>query len=210
LRESRFRGLKGKLYENGIRVPGIIEWPAGIPAPRVVTVNVVTADILPTLCQLTGATPPAIPLDGINLVPHWHGKKKQRNEAIKFWSFQADYDKSAKPYIDLELQKGTTPTVKEKDGLLTRTFKNFHHPEIRKQDFTGPRAILTDDYKLVIDGEKKTGVELFDLKKDPGEKNNLAEARPDIVQTLSKQLYDWQGSVLNSLTGQDYRDTGTE
>jgi hypothetical protein len=48
------------------------------------------------------------------------------------------------------------------------------------------------------------------LKKDPGEKNNLAEARPDIVQTLSKQLYDWQGSVLNSLTGQDYRDTGTE
>ncbi|MDO7682997.1 MAG: hypothetical protein MUQ52_10980 [Pirellulales bacterium] len=61
-----------------------------------------------------------------------------------------------------------------------------------------------------MDGEKKTGVELFDLKKDPGEKNNLAEARPDIVQTLSKQLYDWQGSVLNSLTGQDYRDTGTE
>ena len=205
LRESRFRGLKGKLYENGIRVPGIIEWPAGISEPRVVTVNAVTADILPTLCQLTGATPPDVPLDGINLVPHWQGTKNERGEAIKFWSFKADYDKSAKPYIDPELQKGTTPTVKEKDGLLTRTFKNFHHPKIREQDFTGARAILTDDYKLVIDGEKKTGVELFDLKKDPSEENNLAEVHPDIVQTLSKQLHDWQSSVLNSLMEQDYK-----
>ena len=95
--------------------------------------------------------------------------------------------------------------MKEKDGLLTRTFKNFHHPKIREQDFTGARAILTDDYKLVIDGEKKTGVELFDLKKDPGEENNLAKVHPDIVQTLSKQLYDWQSSVLNSLMEQDYK-----
>ena len=63
---------------------------------------------------------------------------------------------------------------------------------------------------LIIDGEKKTGVELFDLKKDPSEENNLAEVHPDIVQTLSKQLYDWQRSVLNSLMEQDYRDTGTQ
>ncbi|MDP6357648.1 MAG: sulfatase-like hydrolase/transferase, partial [Planctomycetota bacterium] len=34
LRESQFRGLKGKVYENGIRVPGVIEWPKGIPKPR--------------------------------------------------------------------------------------------------------------------------------------------------------------------------------
>ncbi|MDB4587480.1 hypothetical protein N9114_06985, partial [Akkermansiaceae bacterium] len=72
-------------------------------------------------------------------------------------------------------------------------------------DFIGPRAILSDDYKLVIDGDKGTGVELFDLKKDLGEKNNLAEAHPDIVEKLSKQLRDWQGSVMNSLMGRDYK-----
>jgi hypothetical protein len=69
----------------------------------------------------------------------------------------------------------------------------------------GPRAILSNDFKLVIDGDKGTGVELFDLKKDIGEQNNLAEAHPDIVEQLSKQLRDWQGSVMNSLMGRDYK-----
>ena len=206
LRESRFRGLKGKLYENGIRVPGVIEWPAGIPEPRVSTVNAVTSEILPTLCQLAGATTPDVPLDGINLMPLLNGKMNERGEPIKFWYFRGDHEteRSAKPYLDPELQKGTTPLVKQMSGLLTRNFKNFHHPEIRKQDFQGARAILTDDYKLVIDGDQATGIELFDLNKDPGEKNNLALAHPDIVKRLSGQLRDWQGSVLNSLMGRDY------
>ena len=69
----------------------------------------------------------------------------------------------------------------------------------------GPRAILSDDFKLVIDGDKGTGVELFDLKKDIGEQKNLAEVHPDIVEQLSKQLRDWQGSVMNSLMGRDYK-----
>jgi arylsulfatase A-like enzyme len=76
---------------------------------------------------------------------------------------------------------------------------------MREKDFLGPRAILKDDYKLVIDGEKGTEVELFDLKKDPGEKNNIAGAHPDIVEQLSKQLRDWQGGVMNSLMGRDYK-----
>ena len=69
LRESRYRGLKGKVYENGIRVPAVIEWPAGIPKPQVSTVSTVISDILPTLCKLAGTDVPEVPLDGIDLVP---------------------------------------------------------------------------------------------------------------------------------------------
>ncbi|MFT5107552.1 MAG: arylsulfatase A-like enzyme [Pseudoalteromonas tetraodonis] len=207
LTESQFRGLKGKVYENGIRVPGVIEWPKGIPKPRSSTVNAVTSDILPTLCALAGAKTPDVPLDGIDLVPLLNGKMTTRGEAIEFWNFRGSrVDKgSPKPYIEPELQKGTTPLAKKMGGLFTRNFRNDHHPEIREKDFLGPRAILTDDYKLVIDGDKGTGVELFDLKKDLGEKNNIAEAHPDIVEQLSKQLRDWQGGVMNSLMGRDYK-----
>jgi arylsulfatase A-like enzyme len=194
------------VYENGVRVPGVIEWPAGIPTPRVSTVSGVTSDILPTLCSLAGAKIPSVPLDGIDLVPLLNGDMKMRPEPIEFWYFQANKEaqQTMKPYIDPELQKGTTPLVKQSKGLYTRNFINYHHPKITENDFRGSRAIIWGDYKLVIDGDKDTGVELFDLKKDHGERNNLAKSHPDIVKKLSKQLRRWQESVMNSLMGRDY------
>ena len=204
LRESQFRGQKGKLYENGIRVPGLIEWPNGIPKPKVSTVSTVTSDMLPTLCALAGAKTPNIPLDGINLVPLLNGTMKKRESPIMFWSFRTQGEKTAKPYIAPDLQEGTTPLVKQMGGLFTRNFKNYHHPEIRETDFLGARAILVDDYKLVIDGDRNSGIELFDLKQDVGETNNLADTRPDLVGPLSTQLRQWQESVLNSLMERDY------
>jgi len=44
-----FRGQKGTVYEGGIRVPGIIEWPQRIAQPRVTKLNAVTSDMFPTL-----------------------------------------------------------------------------------------------------------------------------------------------------------------
>tara|TARA_R110002096_G_scaffold3092_3_gene15743 strand:- start:234 stop:1742 length:1509 start_codon:yes stop_codon:yes gene_type:complete len=206
LRESQFRGLKGKVYENGIRVPGVIEWPAGIPVPRVSTVNAVTSDMLPTVCALAGVETPEVPLDGINLVPLLTGEMKERGEAIEFWNFPVSgRNETGKPYLDPELQKGTTPLAKQMGGLFTRNFRNDHHPGVTESDFSGERAILTDNFKLVLNGDKGTGVELFDLKKDIGETNNLADTHPDIVERLSRQLREWQESVMKSLMEQDYQ-----
>ncbi|MDA0195656.1 MAG: hypothetical protein O2887_11785 [Bacteroidetes bacterium] len=47
--------------------------------------------------------------------------------------------------------------------------------------------------------------ELFDLRKDPAERNNVIISNPEIVQIQMKQLKDWQQSVLESLTDGDYR-----
>ena len=205
LRESRFRGLKGKVYENGIRVPAVIEWPAGIPKPLVSSVSTVTSDILPTLCKLAGATLPDVPLDGIDLVPMLAGEMKQRATPIAIWNFSVETSQGGKPYIDPELQKGTTPLVKKMRGLFTRNFRNDHHSKISKGNFNGARAIISGDHKLVIDGDKNTGVELFNLKEDSAETNNLAKSQADLAKKLQLQLRDWQTSVLKSLMEADYK-----
>ena len=205
LRESRYRGLKGKVYENGIRVPAVIEWPAGIPNPQVSTVSTVTSDILPTLCKLAGTDFPQVPLDGIDLVPLLHGKMKHREKPIAFWNFPVETSQGGKPYIDPELQKGTTPLVKQMRGLFTRNFRNEHHSKITQENFNGARAIISGDFKLVIDGEKNTGVELFDLRNDLAESKNLAEIQPAMVEKLKKEMRDWQASVLNSLMEANYK-----
>ncbi len=206
---SPFRGQKGQMYEGGTRVPGVIEWPARIPKPRVTKVNTVTSDMLPTICALVDRPLGDRPLDGINLAPLIDGRMTERPTPICFWSYAANRKtaRAPKPYIDPELQVGTTPLVKLMDGRPTRTFRNFHHPSITEQDYSGPRAILENHYKLVINGQQRdeSVKELFNLHSDPAEKTNLVESHPEIAKKLDQQLRDWQQSVLNSLTGTDYR-----
>ncbi len=202
-----FRGWKGSIYEGGIRVPGVIEWPGGLPRPRVTDVNTVTSDMLPTVCELAGALLPDRPLDGISLVPLFDGRMTERPRPIGFWNARARPSGATRgaSYIDPELQKGTTPLVKlGPDGASTRNFSNFRHPDIREEDFGGARAFLDNRYKLVMEGRSGSGKELFDVRKDPAETNNLIATHPEVAQRLEQQLRAWQQSVLESLTGADY------
>jgi arylsulfatase len=203
---SPFRGQKGTMYEGGVRVPGIIEWPERIPTPRVSNVNTVTSDMLPTICDVLGLPLPNRPLDGISLKSLIDGTMMERPSPICFWSFNTRPESDQTPYIASRLQQGTTPLVKQMDGRFTRNFTNFQHKKIVMEDYEGPRAILDNRYKLVVDGEAgNPEKELFDLQNDPAEKQNLINSKPEIAKKLDGQLHDWQQSVLKSLTGADYK-----
>lgn len=206
---SPFRGHKAQVYEGGIRVPSVIEWPQGIPKPRATDVNAVTSDILPTICDLLNVPLPGRPLDGVSLKPLIEGDMNERPRPIGFWEYDTKQllERSPKPYIAQKLQEGTTPLVKMMGDRFTRNFRNVHHPGITEHDFAGARAILDNRYKLVVDarGGRKLSKELFDVREDPAEQNNLIEAKPEVAQDLERQLREWQQSVLNSLTGADYR-----
>jgi arylsulfatase A-like enzyme len=201
-----FRGRKGTVYEGGIRVPGVIEWPAKIDRPRVSDVAAVTSDLLPTLCDLAGVPPPRRPLDGLSLRPLLEGRMTGRPAPVAFWDGAIARRPDAAPYIDPRLQEGTTPLVKlGPGGIATRNFQNFRHPDVREADFAGARALIDGRYKLVLDGASGTGRELFDLQRDPGETANLADAHPQVAARMEATLRTWQESVLTSLTGADYR-----
>ena len=57
-------GGKGSCEEGGVRVPGIMRWPARIRPGRVVSEPVGTVDLFPTLVALTGAKLPNRHYDG--------------------------------------------------------------------------------------------------------------------------------------------------
>lgn len=90
------------------------------------------------------------------------------------------------------------------EGKYTRSFRNFHHQNITEDDYSGSRAILDNQYKLIIDGETGSDRELFDVVNDPGEQHNLIDTQPEIAEKLEQELIKWQHSVLQSLTGVDY------
>lgn len=202
------RGTKAQVYEGGILVPGLIEWPARIPRPLAVDFRATTSDLLPTLSALAGQPLPSRPLDGVDLTAVFAGKLKERSIPLYFWEYNTARLNQAKPqpYLDPRLQTGTTPLVKLQGGKATRDFTNYRHPAITEADFLGPRAIIDGDFKLVVHELKNDQIrrELFNLKADPAEKNNLFDQDPTTARKLQTKLREWQQSVLQSLSGADY------
>jgi len=70
-----WRGLKGDMFEGGIRVPFLLSWPAVLPRGKVYNPQVSSLDIFPTAAAAAGV-PPHEKLDGVNLVPFLTGEKE--------------------------------------------------------------------------------------------------------------------------------------
>lgn len=80
------RGRKHSLFEGGIRVPGLLEWPARLRTPRSTSVPCSTSDYFPTILDALGlpASARTKPFDGVSLLPLIDGKAKSRSSPIAF------------------------------------------------------------------------------------------------------------------------------
>ena len=80
------RGRKRSLLEGGIRVPGIVEWPAKINAGTQVNIPCFTSDYFPTIAHVLGIDLKKYqrPYDGENLQPYWNQQKQKRSQALVF------------------------------------------------------------------------------------------------------------------------------
>lgn len=86
-----FRGVKGTLYEGGIRVPFIAHWPGNIPAGQLDETTVMSmADFLPTFAELLNLEIPEHARDqisGESLAPAFRGQPTVRQNPI-FWEYR--------------------------------------------------------------------------------------------------------------------------
>ncbi len=81
-----YRGYKRDLYEGGIREPMIACWPSVIQAGRTTDLPSAFWDVLPTFCEMTGATIPE-GLDGISFLPELKGEKQEKAHDFFYWEF---------------------------------------------------------------------------------------------------------------------------
>jgi arylsulfatase A-like enzyme len=79
------RGNKGNVFEGGIRVPGIIEWPAVIQ-PRVTSYPACVMDLFPTVADIVGLPDGVMikPVDGLSLKPLFTRELGERRAPIGF------------------------------------------------------------------------------------------------------------------------------
>lgn len=81
------RGVKGSLYEGGVRVPTCMRWPGMIAAGTKSLTPITSVDFLPTFAELAGVSLPAgQPVDGESFAPLIKGRPAFDDRAI-FWHY---------------------------------------------------------------------------------------------------------------------------
>jgi arylsulfatase A-like enzyme len=202
------RGAKGQVYEGGLLVPALLEWPARYPKPRAVDVPCVTSDIYPTVLEWAGARAGRQPpLDGVSLVPVLDGRAASRGKPIGFWDHPTPgVGTPSKAWMDelLAGQKaGREPADPKKlfsdAGTIARKYPT--------DTFPGHAAWLDGSWKLHrVEGPEGAGVrwELYDLAADPTESRDLLAGEPGRAAAMKRGLTAWLGSVVRSLNGEDY------
>jgi arylsulfatase A-like enzyme len=205
------RGNKGQVYDGGLLVPAILEWPARIPAPRQTSAHCNTCDIYPTLLDIAGVSVPDQPvLDGVSLLPLIDRQRDTRPQPMGFWDYPiAGIGTPSAKWMGelLQAQQSGGDLEPHESSLRAGQLPDTPYP---LDSFPGHAAWLDGDWKLHRIENKQGRVvwELYNLAADPAEKENLVEASASHAATMQAALEAWLQSVVRSLNGEDYAPRG--
>ncbi len=174
-------GLKGTVYENGIRVPCFMRWPAGFKAPATVTRLAAHIDVLPTVLEACGVAPagggPAI--DGRSLLPLLRDPAAAWPDRTLFFQ----WDSGQAP------RRGHAYTVLTERWKLVQSCGMDAPNQKHIRDRYAELCRLQGRGERSIEGSPR--FELYDIAADPGETNDVAAAHPEIVEAMRKQYDAW-------------------
>lgn len=202
------RGFKGQIYEGGLAVPALMEWPATLREPKVIKVPCVTSDIYPTVLAVAGVKmEKQPPLDGVDLMPVLTGTEQERARPIGFWDAgERGLSVHSKEWMQ-ELLAAQAKGEEPNDPAQVRPDAGVIGAPVSLTEFPGHAAWLDWPWKLHrIESKKNHEVkwELYNLVTDPDESTVLLAEQPERVPEMQKSLEDWLESVARSLNGEDY------
>ncbi|MBS0010530.1 MAG: sulfatase [Bacteroidales bacterium] len=168
---------KGTSMEGGVREPCIIQWPAVIPAGTVTNSLASTIDILPTLADITGTQLPDHKIDGVSILPLLRGEK----DAEPRKSFYYYYHNNSLEGVRMGSWKLVFP----------HTHRSYEKVLPGNDGFPGPYSQGRAEYAL------------YDLRRDPGERYDVKEQYPEIVQELEELAEEARADMGDDLTGRE-------
>ncbi|BDD07385.1 sulfatase-like hydrolase/transferase [Aureibacter tunicatorum] len=89
---SGLKGRKKSLHEGGVRVPGLMVWPARIKERKVINTPMSTLDYYPTICDILNIKSSKIiyPLDGVSMMDYIDSSGEDREKPIGFQSIRGE------------------------------------------------------------------------------------------------------------------------
>jgi len=177
-------GLKGTVYENGIRVPCFMRWPAGFKSPATVARIAAHIDVLPTMLEVCGVAAPAHPpLDGVSLLPLLRNPSAAWPERALFFQ----WDSGQRP------RRGSAYAVLTERWKLVQPCGMDLPQQQHIRDRYAELCRIQGRGARSIDGPPR--FELYDVAADPGETRDFAAEHPDVVTTLRSKYEAWFDEV---------------
>jgi arylsulfatase len=166
---------KGTSWEGGQREPCIMRWPGIIPEGTICNKLASTIDILPTLAAITGARLPDHKIDGVNILSLMKGDKDANPREMFYYYYRKN---------SLEaVRKGHWKLV------LPHSYRSYVGVPAGHDGFPGPYA------------HDSTGLALYNLRRDPGERYNVIEQHPEVVKEIMVEVKKAREDLGDELTG---------
>lgn len=161
------RAGKHSLYEGGIRVPLIAWGPGVVKADRRAVADRPwgSVDLLPTLADIAGVTPPA-DVDGVSVRPWITGERPAGRRAHPPLYFERP------PNTDQNLDGGPPAQLVYTTAVRWGRWKAVRHAPGRTPTIADNQALF----------------ELYDLSADPAETRNVAALNPAVARRLQAYL----------------------
>ena len=167
---------KGGTFEGGQRVPALMKWKGVIP-PGTVCNNITSAiDILPTIASIAQAPLPEKKIDGVNIKS----------------LLQGDFEENPRNTFYYYYRSNSLQAVRSGDWKLV-----FSHPGRTYEGFEPGK----DGMPGQVDNNHMFETGLYDLRRDPGERYNLFEFYPEIVENLERIASEARRDLGDDLTG---------
>lgn len=176
---------KGTSWEGGQREPCVMWWPGNIPSGKICNKLSSTIDLLPTIASITEAKLSANKIDGVNILPLLQGVESA-NPRDHFYFY---YQKNSLEGV----RKGAWKLV------LPHNYRSYELVLPENDGFAGPYAVGTTDTAL------------FNLVRDPGERYDVKDQYPEIVNELFQLVEDAREDLGDQLTeriGKNIRPVG--
>lgn len=148
------KGYKASLFEGGIRMPALMNWPGRIPSGQVIDEPGIAMDIFPTFVKLAGGNVPTDrKIDGRDVFPMVASSAPSPHESL-YWEYgkqqavrQGDWKLVLNGKLDFSRQEPESVflTNLENDRNETRNVASSHKDKVKEL------RRLIDSYKADID-----------------------------------------------------------
>ena len=199
--------VRGKqfLYDGGIRIPMIMRWPGKVAPGQVSDDLVMSIDICATILEAAGIRPP-VPLHGKSLL----GKEVKERKYVFAARDKMDETHDSMRAIRSEDYKLILNLMPERPWCQYNRYKEGAYPMLAEMNVLNLKGQLTPAQAAFL-APNKPEVELYDLRRDPHEVNNLADdpAYAEVKTELLSEMENWRKNVIHDQgVSADFRALG--